>query len=93
MYFAISVAAVTCLAMIAAVLFFPKIKIGKFAISSYWLITLLGAAVLLISGTVNLKSVCSALVADRSINPVKILVLFISMTILSVFLDEVFSDA
>lgn len=88
MYFAISVAAVTCLAMIAAVLFFPKIKIGKLAISSYWLITLLGAAVLLISGTVNLKSVAAALVADSSINPVKILVLFISMTILSVFLDE-----
>ena len=88
MYFAISVAAVTCVAMIAAVLFFPTIRIKKLSVSSYWIVTLIGAIVLLISGIADIKSVGAAMVANTAINPVKILVLFISMTVLSIFLDE-----
>lgn len=88
MYIAITVALLTCLFMILAVLFFPKIQVGKFSIASYWIITLIGASLLLITGTVGIKAVGSALVADTAINPIKILVLFISMTVLSIFLDE-----
>ncbi len=88
MGFVITIAAVSCLAMILAVLFFPKLKLGKFSVSSYWVITLIGAATLLLSGAVDIKSVGAALVTDSAINPVKILVLFISMTVLSIFLDE-----
>ena len=79
---------VTCLAMIACVLFFPALKIGKVHISTYWIVTLLGAAVLLASGQADAAEVGKALVADTAVNPLKILVLFLSMTILSVFLDE-----
>ena len=85
---AIIIAAITCLAMIMSVLFFPRIKIGRFSVASYWVITLIGATVFLFTKTVSLKSVGAALVADTAINPLKILVLFISMTILSIFLDE-----
>lgn len=86
---AIIICAVTCLSMIAGVLFFPKIKIGKkFSIDSYWVITLIGAVILLVSGQANFSKVIGALFADTAINPLKILVLFISMTILSIFLDE-----
>lgn len=85
---AIIIAAITCLAMIMSVLFFPRIKIGRFSVASYWVITLIGATVFLLTKTVSLKSVGAALVADTAINPLKILVLFISMTILSIFLDE-----
>ena len=88
MALSITISAITCLAMICAVLFFPKIKIGKLSLGSYWVVTLIGAAVLLISGAVDLKTVGSALVANTAINPLKILVLFISMTVLSIFLDE-----
>ena len=88
MYFAISIAAVTCIAMIAAVLFFPTIRIKKFSVASYWVVTLIGATVLLVSGVADIKRVGSAMIADTAINPIKILVLFISMTILSIFLDE-----
>ena len=84
----IAISAVTCLVMVLAVLFFPKLRLGKFAVSSYWVVTLLGAAVLLLTGRVNFSTVTAALLADTAINPVKILVLFISMTILSIFLDE-----
>lgn len=88
MYVAIAIAAATCIAMIAAVLFFPKLKIGKFSVSSYWVVTLIGALLLLLTKTVSIGTVGSALIADNAINPIKILVLFISMTILSIFLDE-----
>lgn len=88
MALSITISAITCFAMICAVLFFPKIKIGKLSFGSYWVVTLVGAAVLLISGAVDLKTVGSALVANTAINPLKILVLFISMTVLSIFLDE-----
>ena len=85
---AIIISAATCLLMVAAVLFYPQLKIGKLSIGSYWVVTLVGAAVLLLSGAVGLKPLGAALVADTAINPIKILVLFISMTILSIFLDE-----
>lgn len=79
----------TCLLMILSILFFPKIKIGKVKLDSYWIITLVGAAVVLITRTAKIENVGKALVADTAINPLKILVLFISMTVLSIFLDEV----
>ncbi len=75
--------------MILGILFFPRIKITKnFSIESFWVITLVGAIILLAVGIGDIKSVFSSLVANTAINPLKILVLFISMTILSVFLDE-----
>ena len=85
---AIIISAVTCLAMICAVLFFPKLRIGKLSLGTYWLITLAGASLLLLFGTVDVGTVAKALVASTAINPIKILVLFISMTVLSIFLDE-----
>ena len=88
MLFAIIIAAVTCLTMIAAVLFFPTVKIKRLSLASYWIVTLIGACVLLFSQVVDVKAIGAAIVADNAINPLKILVLFISMTILSIFLDE-----
>lgn len=88
MAFSIIIGVATCALLIACVLFFPRIKIGKFEAETYWLVALLGALILLFSGQMPIKEVLSALVADSAINPIKILVLFISMTVLSVFLDE-----
>ncbi len=82
------ICAVTCLLMIMAVLFFPKIKLWRLNIDSYWIITLIGAAMLMLTGRAKPSLVFPALVADTAINPLKILVLFISMTVLSIFLDE-----
>lgn len=79
---------ITILTMIASVLFFPKIRLGKISIDTYWVVVLVGAVILLACGMADVKAVGNALVADTAINPLKILVLFLSMTILSVFLDE-----
>lgn len=75
--------------MILSILFFPQIKIKKLQFGSYWFIVLIGAIIMVLVTRTSLNYILSSLLADSSINPVKILVLFISMTILSIFLDEV----
>lgn len=88
MIVSVSVFAATVVLMICGILFFPEIRLGRLKISTFWVITLVGAAAILIFGGADLKEVGAALVADTAVNPVKILALFISMTVLSVFLDE-----
>ena len=44
---------------------------------------------MIIFNTISIKEVLDGLLNDSSINPIKILILFISMTLISVFLDEV----
>ncbi len=85
----IIIVGLTCLAMILFVLFKPQLKIGKISLESYWVIVLVGAIVVIVSGLVNPSYLFQSLTENSSINPLKILVLFISMTVLSIFLDEV----
>ena len=88
MVLSLIICSITCIAMILSILLFPKIRIGKISIDMYWIITLVGAAILLACGKADIVTVGKALVSDTAINPLKILVLFISMTVLSIFLDE-----
>ena len=85
---ALLVCILTIAAMILCILFFPKLKLGKTEVSTYWLVTVIGAGILLAFGLVDGREVLGALTADTAVNPLKILVLFLSMTVLSVFLDE-----
>ncbi len=88
----IIICAATCLVMIFGVLFLPKLRLGKIKIDSYWVVVLLGTAVLLlyngISGKTDLAAIGGKLIENTAVNPLKILVLFLCMTMLSVFLDE-----
>lgn len=84
----IAIFAVSCFLMILSILFIPKIRLGKISVDTYWVITAAGALTMLIFGFANPAETLGALTEDTAVNPIKILVLFISMTILSVFLDE-----
>ena len=75
--------------MILSILFFPKITIKKITLDTYWIIALIGAIILIIFKQVDLKTILNVFTSSSSVNPIKILVLFISMTILSIYLDEV----
>lgn len=66
----------------------PSIKIKGKSVALYWLPPLLAALALIALGCVNTTDVWNSLTADSSINPLKILVLFFSLTAISVFLDE-----
>lgn len=74
--------------MIAGILFFPKIKIGKLSVDTYWVVALVGALSLVICGQNDFVSIGKKLAENSAVNPLKIVALFISMTILSVYLDE-----
>jgi arsenical pump membrane protein len=86
---AIDIGSITCITMILAVLFKPQIKVKRFFIDTYWPIALMGALLLVVFKSISFKEIAQGLTADTAINPIKILVLFISMTVLSIFLDEV----
>lgn len=82
------IAIICCVMMTLSVLFFPQIRLGKVSLSTYWIVTVVAALLLFAIGEANFKTVGEALIADTAINPLKILVLFISMTVISIFLDE-----
>ncbi len=88
MILSLSVTCITILLFLVTALFFPSIKLGKLHLSTFWMVTLLGALLLLACQCVDRKEVISSFASDSGINPLKILVLFLSRTILSIFLDE-----
>lgn len=84
----ISIALITTLLMIVSVLTKPYIKIGTKQIGLYWIICFIGALFTLLTGCVSPEAVFMGLTANTSVNPLKILTLFLSMTFLSVYLGE-----
>ena len=82
------ISSITFLSVTLSILFFPKIKIGKITLSTYWIIALTGAVILLCAQLAPIQEVFKQLTSNSSINPLKIIILFFSMTILSIFLDE-----
>lgn len=72
-----------------SVLIKPYVYVKGFKLGTYWLISLVGAIVLIATGSIPLEYLAAELTSASSINPIKILILFFSMTSLSVFLDEV----
>ena len=85
----IIISAITFISITLSILFFPYIKIGKIKISTYWPIALTGAIILLACRFASIEEVFKQLTSNTPVNPLKIIVLFFSMTILSIFLDEV----
>ncbi len=84
----IIISASVFLLLTLSIIFLPSFKIGRVKVGSYWVVALLGAILLILFKCVPLKVVASALTANSAINPIKILVLFLSMTFLSIVLDE-----
>lgn len=84
----IVIASITFVAIILSILFFPSFHIKRLKIDTYWLITLVGAVILLATSLSPIKEVFNQLTSNNAINPLKILVLFFSMTLISIFLDE-----
>ena len=80
---------ITCVLFIALILVKPSVEIKGHTVNIYYFPPLLGALSLIFLGEISLTEVISGLTADSEINPIKILVLFLSMTLMSVFLDSV----
>ncbi len=87
MIFTVSICGITAFGVLLSVLLKPDFKIGKLKFGTYWVVSLIGALILLVSGSLPFEEFIARLTADTSVNPIKILILFFSMTALSVFLD------
>ena len=88
MTFTIIIASITAIAMICAVLIKPYATIKKFSIGLYWVVCLIGAILMLVFNRLSLSSAINGITAQTSVNPLKILTLFLSMTLLSVYLGD-----
>ena len=80
---------VSLLLMIVSVSLDWKIRIKKVTIAVYWLFCLVGAVLCLIFGFAGQNPIKHLFFSNLNINPVKILVIFISCTSISVFLDKI----
>ena len=80
---------ITCAALITLVFAKPSVMWGGKKISIFWLAPLTGAAALMIGGYLSPAEIAAGLTAAGDVNPIKILILFFSMTMMSVYLDEI----
>ncbi|MBQ7369954.1 MAG: hypothetical protein IJW58_03165 [Clostridia bacterium] len=88
MFWTILICAVSCVGMITLVLTKPSIEWKGYKIGIYWLPAFVGGILLLSTGLLTLEETWSGLSASGEMNPLKILALFLSLTFLSVYLDE-----
>ena len=88
MVFSAIVIAVTIAVLLFFIITDKRIKIGKKSLGLYCLVPLIGAVVLAIGGRLPLKELADYFVSDTAVNPIKILSLFLSMTVFSIVLDE-----
>lgn len=82
------IAVITIILIILSSLLLPTIKIKNIKLQTYWIVALVGALSLLIIKEVTIPELYTHF-TNSKIGPLQILILFISMTILSIFLDEV----
>lgn len=82
------IAVVTVALMITTVLIKPYVTVGRFKIGLYWVVCLVGAVAMLVTNCISLEKVFNGITADSSVNPIKILTLFLSMTLISVYLGD-----
>ncbi len=90
------IAGVTVVLFILSILFCPAVIFRFYkkhewhfkSVKIYPLIPLLGAIVMLLTGCVSLWAVGESFLANSSVNPIRILILFLSMTVFSLILDQ-----
>ena len=78
----------TVVILILMVMFKPKLYFGNFSIESFWLVAVIGALFLVIFQQVSPNEIYQSLTRSTGMNPIKLLIIFISMSGLSVMLDE-----
>lgn len=81
--------ALTTLLIMMSFLFFPTMSVFKKRIQSYWVIALLGAVFVLLTRQVDIDEVLASFFSPTPMNPIKLIILFLSMTVLSIYLDEI----
>lgn len=78
----------TCLTLLVLVFCKSSVTIRGHRVSIFWIAPLAGAIAMVASGQISPAEVAEGLTSAGEVNPLKILILFFSMTMMSVYLDE-----
>ena len=76
------------ISMIFLILFKPKITINNFTFQTFYLPCVIGAILLIIFNKININYYVNLFDFSLSVNPIKILILFISLSFISINLDQ-----
>lgn len=79
---------VTIISLLAMVIFKPTIMIKNKKIESFWIIASIGAFLMLITKLVTVNEALDSLTTEVGLNPLKLITIFISMSGLSIMLEE-----
>ena len=84
----IIISIITIIALIISIIFIPSIKIKKVEFQTFWIVAIVGALLIILTKCITIEEAISTIIDKNGINPIEILILFISMSILSITLDE-----
>ena len=84
----IIIAAISVISMIIAILKYPTLKIKGFQTDTFYIPILIGALILLIFPLFDKSELIETITSNSSLNPIKILILFICVSVMSIALDE-----
>lgn len=82
------IAGITVLTFILSILFFPQFRVKGVCVKIYSWIPLVGGCLMLLCGGVSGARLISAFTENSTVNPIRILVLFLSMTVFSLILEQ-----
>lgn len=83
----ILISAITCILLMVVAFCKPSIRIKNTSVSIFWIVPFIGAIIMILTGNANLNEIIKEFTSDSAVNPLKILILFISMTLISIYLD------
>ena len=83
------ISGLTILLMTLSFFLFPQVRIKSKKLDTYWMITLVGAILILLTHIPSDGDILKLFIENNSTNPLKIIVLFLSLTFISKFLDAV----
>lgn len=83
------ISAITIVSMTLSFFLFPHVTIRGKKLDTYWMVTLAGAVLLLLTHISTDSDILHLFIENNSTNPLKIIVLFLSLTFISKFLDAV----
>ncbi len=84
----LTISILTCLLLMFVILVKPSVKIHNKEFEIYWIIPLIGALILIILQKVAFSDLLNSFLSNSATNPIKVLILFFAMSMLSVYLDE-----
>ena len=76
----IIIAGLTFIGITLSILFFPRIRIKNIKVDTYWVIAIIGALLLVVTTLCPIKEIATSWTSSTAVNPLKILVLFFSMS-------------